>query len=99
MPTLTLRSLGMSHLVEGFSASGLDGRAMLDALSADHGAAVAPLGSADAPESILIDRKAAPWGVLRDWLAEWVGERGYAYVSWADDALASATKATLHFHE
>ena len=105
MPTLTLRSVGMSHILEGFPAAGIDGRGMLDALAESYGPAASPLSSGQAPgsegvvvEGIIIDRKAASWGVLRDWVEVWFRDRGCLYVSWADDAQTPGTAATLHFH-
>ncbi len=101
MPTLNLRTVGMSYIFEGFDAAGLDGRLVLAALTDVFGMAVAPLGSEVEGNSkingIIIDRKAASWDVIRDWVETWIKSKGYQYVSWADDGLTRGA-ATLHFH-
>ncbi len=104
MPTLLLRRLGMSHLIEGMTSSGLDAQRLLRDLTAAHGLAVAPMTGAEpssdpnALAAILVDHKAASWESLRDWLEHWVRNQGYAYASWSENGLAGQSRATLHFH-
>lgn len=102
MSTLRLRTVGMSHILEGFETAELDGRMMLDSLTQDYGLAVAPMaagaGATSALDGIIIDRKATSWDALQSWIEDWVRTQGCLYVSWADDGLAKGASATLHFH-
>lgn len=103
MPTLTLRNVGMSYILERLEPSGLDGRALYQGLAETYGQAVAPMSASPADadngiDAVIIDRKAATWDALRAWLEGWVAAQGCQYVSWAEDALSSSTSATLHFH-
>ncbi len=108
MPTLTLRSVGVSYLIEGVEPSGLDPRMLLDALTGAYGLAVAPLSTPrtlqplhDDDESsidaMIVDRRAVPWDDLRSWLEDYVRSDGSVYAAWADDGRTQMT-ATLHFH-
>lgn len=109
MPTLTLRTVGMSYLIEGLGPSGLDPRGLLGALEDAYGPAAAPMitprtaGPADPSggeppiDAMIVDRKAVPWEALRAWLEAWVTRQGCVYSSWADDGRDN-TAATLHFH-
>lgn len=108
MPTLTLRTVGMSYILEGIGPSGLDGGELHDALYARYGPAVAVLGtSASSPgndevaaaiDALLIDRKAAPVDALREAIRSWIEGRGCRYISWAEDPLSGGATSTLHFH-
>ncbi len=109
MPTLVLRSVGMSTVLEGLGPSGLDAEALLDDLALEYGQAVAALGTSRTPDSspdpdesaidsLIIDRKAATRDALRERLLAWVVARGARYASWAEDGLAADGSSTLHFH-
>lgn len=96
MPTLSLRPVGMSYLIEGLEAEGVDFGPLRDELETDFGAAVAPLGGSE-PDSIaalLLDRRATPWDDLRARLADWVRGIGGSALSWDDGADA---RSVLHF--
>ena len=108
MPTLMLRTVGMSYVIEGLVTAGLDAARLLDALEEVHGIAVAPMSTPRTLEpgdderglridAMIIDRRAVPWDALRDWLEAWVTRQGYVYVAWADDG-RNPSASTLHFH-
>ena len=98
MPTLRLRPIGVSFAIEGIDLAGLDGDALLQAISAYHGEAVAPIGVP--VDSVLIDRRAESWEGLMAWLADWVQSQGYGTATWSGPEAAPAQRgvATLHFH-
>ena len=101
MPTLNLRRVGMSHIIERIGQSGLDGRALHESMVESFGPAVAVMSAAgdDAPiDTLIIDCKAATWDILQAWLEGWVAARGSRYVHWANDVLANGS-ATLHIHD
>jgi len=101
MPTLNLRRVGMSHIVERIDQSGLDGRALYDSMAESFGPAVAVMSAevGEAPiDTLIIDRKPATWDILQAWLEGWVQAQGCQYVHWAEDAQSKGTAATLHFH-
>lgn len=96
MPTLHLRTLGVSYSIEGLARSNLEPAPLLSSLIAQHGEAVAAVGVP--PEAVLIDASAITWNDLLDWLETWVRTQGYSYASWARDASIQGAGATLHFH-
>lgn len=96
MPTLHLRTLGVSYAIEGVAQSGLEPNQLLDALASLHGDAVAPVGVPT--EAVLIDHTVIPFDELQDWLESWVRTRGFAYATWGRDASLNGRSATLHFH-
>lgn len=106
MPTLSIRVVGMSYLLEPGGASGLDLGALHSALSAAYGPAVAEL-VADGPEDageeptrvLLVDRKADSWPGLLERVAGVVRGQRFGYAAWSEDHLARPPRATLHFHE
>ncbi len=109
MATLTVRTVGMSYLIEGLDPESVDARAMAKSLETLHGVAIATMEvprTADpaqdpggAPiQGILIDRRALSWNALRDWIEGWLVERGATYTAWASDPLGTEVSATLHFH-
>ncbi len=100
MPTLSLRSIGMSYLIEGLDASELDVGQFLDGLGAAYGPAVGPMGDPEGPSEValILDRKAADWSALLDRIAELIHGQGFGYVSWSEAPLARDVRATLHFH-
>ncbi len=109
MPTLTIRTVGMSLLIEGFDPSAIDVESLVADLEAVHGIALARLKvpKNDAPdldpgdsaiEAVLIDRKATSSDNLKRWLEDWVIARGATYTAWASNALGTEAVATLHFH-
>lgn len=108
MSTLSLRTVGMSYLIEGLEPSALDLDLLLANLVEIHGLAVAPMSApsssglvadrdASSIDALIVDRRAVPWDGLRDWLEAWVSRQGCSYVSWADDG-RDQTASTLHFH-
>lgn len=103
MPTLSLRTIGVSYLIEGLGPSGLDADALLDDLAATLGPAVAPYGKPSEPggpvvfDALLVDRKAASWDDLRDRLAAWVRGRGGRAALWTESGSAAARRAVLEF--
>lgn len=98
MPTLRLRLVGVSYAIEGIARAGLDGDALHQAIAADHGEAVAPLGLP--VDSVLVDRRAESWEGLMAWLAGWVRAQGYGTATWSGQTAGPAARsvATLHFH-
>ncbi len=102
MPTLTLRHVGMSHLIEGLDAPDLASDALLTALTARYGPAVAVMGErdpeTDRPRALIVDRRAATWDALCAGLLDWVRDRGFAYGAWSDAAATPGQHATLHYH-
>ncbi len=101
MPTLTLRTVGMSYLIEGLKPAELDVSALNDALSAEYGPAVAVMNAAGRPseaDAVIVDRKAVGWDSLKTWIEGWVTDQGCRYSSWVEDGLAPGHSATLHFH-
>jgi hypothetical protein len=106
MPTLSIRGLGVSYLLEPGPSHGLDLDALHVALSAAYGPAVAvlttepPAPADEAPgRALLVDRKADAWPGLLDRVAGLVRGQGYGYAVWSEDHLARPPRATLHFHE
>lgn len=95
MPTIRIRTVGVSYSIEGFEASGLDPGPLLAHLAAAHGPAVAAVGIP--PEAILIDRKALSWSQALERIEAWVRARGFAKTSWVDAEPPAGSAATLHF--
>jgi hypothetical protein len=109
MPTLNVRTIGMSYLIDGLDPEAIDPIALSEGLKGLHGIAVATLkvpqtaDPADDPgnsaiEAILIDRRATDWDALCDWLESWVMAQGATYTSWVTNPLSQEASATLHFH-
>ncbi len=97
MPTLTLRSIGMSFAIEGVGACGLDGEGLFEALQSWHGLAAAAVGTP--VETVLIDRKAETWDSLMAWLESWVRAQGASDLCWTrqEEDAAEPGLATLEF--
>lgn len=102
MPTLTLRTLGMSYLLEGLDGPEIDATALRSSLTDSYGPAIAPMSISSAPEkplaALIVDRKAAPWPDLLDKIERLVRDQGFGYAAWTDDPLTPGSRATLHFH-
>lgn len=105
MPTLSVRAVGMSYMIEGLKDSGLDSDRLYRDLSASYGHAVAPIAGGEPKadttltyESLIIDRKAAPWPTLLDRLERWVMDSGCTYAEWSDEGMGKAPRSTLHFY-
>lgn len=84
MPTLTIRVVGMSFLIEGVADPGLDAPRLAAALDAAFGPAAAVVGDPDHPGSIdalLVDRKAAPLDALLDLLADAARAQGWPHAA------------------
>ena len=100
MPMLSIRSVGVSHLIEGRSEAGVDQKVLLTALAARYDEAVAPIGgdSEDEPDGILVDRKS----VTRDDLIACLGSilegLGFFRVSIAEEPLAGLARMIVHYH-
>lgn len=96
MPTLRLRTLGVSYAIEGLVQSGLDAADLLDDLEHLHHEAISPVGVPT--EAVLVDHSVIPFDALQDWLESWVRAHGFGYASWGRDASLNGASATLHFH-
>ena len=110
MPTLTVRTVGMSYLIEGLVSDDINGIAMANALESLHGMAVATMcvprtadPACDPGNStiagILIDRRATSSEALRDWIEAWLVSQGATYTAWVSNSIGTETSATLHFYK
>jgi hypothetical protein len=84
MYCLSLRRIGMSHLIEGFQQAGLDPVSLFDELTLAHGDAVAPLGDSMPliPSGILIDVSVLRWEEVQSLLLRWAISQGAFQTQW-----------------
>ncbi len=108
MPTMLLRTVGMSYLIEGIATTGLDAERLRDAMAERYDAAMAVMSTprsleiadTDGPspiDAVILDRRAEDREALMAWIAAYIETLGYSYREWAADGLDGST-ATLHFH-
>ena len=95
MPSLVLRPIGVSHVIEGVGGSGLDGEALFEALQSRHGVGAAAMGVP--VETILVDQKAESREGLMAWLEAWAQAEGFSAVSWSSEGPPEAGIVKAHF--
>lgn len=101
MPTLSLRSVGMSYLIEGLGPAALRSAQLHASLSDQYGPAVAVMGELDAhsgaPEALILDRRAVSWTPLCEQLSTWVQDQGCACTGWSEQDPTPGRRATLRY--
>jgi hypothetical protein len=89
MPSLNLKRVGMSYLVEGFQTSPLDAEQMLRSLEARFGPAVAKIGTARPTgdcvvEALIIDQKAETWERFKRVIESLINAQGMRVTGWCE---------------
>lgn len=89
MPMLVVREVGVSYMIEGIDASGLDGERLLAGVESRYGVAAAPMRIFPPPReadltAILVDRKGDTWGDFRRRLEGWVADQGGRDLGWEE---------------
>lgn len=109
MPTIQLRKVGMSYLIDQLHSGDFDAERLRDDVLSAYGVAAAvmstprtlapPSASDPVPlDALIIDQRASSWDALRDWLEDWVRRQGFSYAAWTGGSLSPDDSATLHFH-
>lgn len=80
MPSVVVRTIGVSVAVEGLRPAGFEPAAFLDILSSRLGEAVAGIG--DPVEHVLIDRQALHWDAILQTVEEWLKTQGAVVATW-----------------
>lgn len=87
MPSLTLRKIGVSYLIEGVACLGLDAEDLWHQFERSFGAAAGAMRAFPEPRqeeltAILVDHKADSWDGLRYRLEDWLNAQGARNTSW-----------------
>ncbi|GAC1301884.1 MAG: hypothetical protein NVSMB14_11430 [Isosphaeraceae bacterium] len=99
MASVRLRTIGMSYIVEGLNAQGLDGDRLGRELLTRYGPAAAVIGGKSEPPTdiaaLLIDRRCESWDAFRNWLEVRIQEQGFGSTRWEE--VDFGRTAALHF--
>lgn len=100
MPTLFLRRVGMSYMIEGLIDPELDPARLLNDLTLSFGAAVVAMNANDQAvgsiTSILVDCKVETWEGIQQAILTALRTQGFKYLDWAPSITGGTHALRLH---